>query len=337
MNKFFSRLATAAASLLLAGTAAAQTPLKFSLNFKPDGSNAAWFLAAERGFFKEAGLDVTLDASGGTGDVLSRLGAGAYDAGFADIGALVEFAARNPQQAPVAVLVVYARSPLSLVSLRKSGIARPGDVAGRTVGAPAVDGAVRMFPTFVKATGVDAAKVSMKTVDIRMRETLLVRGDVDAVLGFDSTVWFNLKALGVQQDDVNIIRYADHGLDLYGNALMVSRKLLRENPAAVQGLVRATLRGWREAMADPKAAIAAVAKRDPLIDQGIEIDKLRWLATNQVTTPMTRAEGFGAVDRARLERQIDTIATAFSLPGRPTVDAIYDPAFLPPAAQRMLP
>jgi NitT/TauT family transport system substrate-binding protein len=324
-------------ALSVSGTAGAQTAVKFSLNFKPDGSNAAWFLAQEKGHFRDAGLQVTLDASNGTGDVLARLGNNSYDFGFADIGALMEFAARNPQQAPVAVLAVYANSPLSVVALRKSGINGPKDLIGKKLGGPATDGAFRMLPAFAKATGLDTSQVRTENIDIRVRETLLFRGDVDAIAGFDSSIWFNLKAMGVKQEDVVFMRYADQGLDLYGNALMVSRRMLETNPEAVRAFVRATALGWRDALANPAAAIDAVAKRDPLINKAIEIEKLQWLLKNQIRSPLTERDGLGAVDMARLDRQIETIHTVFALPVRPAVAAIYDARFLPPVADRRLP
>ncbi|MCU0762804.1 MAG: ABC transporter substrate-binding protein [Hydrogenophaga sp.] len=326
-----------ALALSFMGAASAQTAVKFSLNFKPDGSNAAWFLAQEKGYFRDAGLQVTLDASNGTGDVLSRLGNNSYDFGFADIGALMEFAARNPQQAPVAVLAIYANSPLSIVALRKSGISGPKDLTGRKLGGPATDGAYRMLPAFARATGLDTAQLRTENIDIRVRETLLFRGDLDAIAGFDSSIWFNLKAMGVKQEDVVFMRYADQGLDLYGNALMVSRKMLETNPEAVRAFVRATALGWRDALANPAEAIEAVARRDPLINKAIEIEKLQWLLQNQVRSPLSERDGLGAVDLARLERQIETVSTVFGLPTKPAVAAIYDARFLPPVADRRLP
>jgi NitT/TauT family transport system substrate-binding protein len=324
-------------ALTVSSVATAQTPVKFSLNFKPDGSNAAWFLAQEKGYFRDAGLQVTLDASNGTGDVLSRLTNNSYDFGFADIGALMEFAARNPQQAPVAVMAIYANSPLSVVALRKSGISGPKDLVGKKLGGPATDGAFRMLPAFTKATGLDVSQVRLENIDIRVRETLLFRGDLDAVAGFDSSIWFNLKAMGVKWEDVVFMRYADQGLDLYGNALMVSRRMLESNPEAVRAFVRATALGWRDAMANPAAAIDAVAKRDPLINKAIEIEKLEWLLKNQIRSPLSERDGLGAVDLARLDRQIETVTNVFALPVRPAVASIYDARFLPPVTDRRLP
>ncbi len=324
-------------ALLASGVACAQTAVKFSLNYKPDGSNAPWFLAQERGYFKAAGLDVTLDSSNGTGDVLSRLGNNSYDFGFADTSSLIEFAARNPQQAPVAVLMLYANSPLSIVALKKSGITKPMDLEGHKVAGPVSDGAYRMFPAFIKRAGVDASKVKIENVDIRVRETVLARGDVDAVTGFDSSVWFNLKTMGVKQEEVVFLRYADFGLDLYGNALMVSRKLLTTQPKVVEAFVKATAMGWRDALADPAAAIEALAKRDPLVNKPIETEKLQWLLRNQISSAATRAGGLGAVDAARLSSQIDTVVNAFELPLKPTLASVYDGHFLPAAADRKLP
>jgi NitT/TauT family transport system substrate-binding protein len=326
-----------AAALLAGATAYAQTPVKFTLNFKPDGSNAAWFLAQERGYFKQAGLDVSLDSSNGTGDVLSRLGNGSYDAGFADMSALVEFAGRNPQEAPVAVLVIYNNSPLAVVTLKKSGIMKPADMVGRKFAGPISDGAYRMLPAFAKTANIDASQLKIENVDIRVRETLLMRGDVDGVFGFDSSVWFNLKSMGVKQDDVVFIRYADYGLDFYGNALLVSRKFLAGNPAAVQAFAKATAMGWRDALADPAAAIEALAKRDGSINKAIETEKLQFLLKNQITSPLAMKDGFGNVDPARLNKQIDIVTSTFGVPTKPSADSVYNGKFMPAAGDRAVP
>ncbi len=148
---------------------------------------------------------------------------------------------------------------------------------------------------------------------------------------------YNLKAMGLKPEDVVFMRYADQGLDLYGNALMVSRRMLESNPEAVRAFVRATALGWRDAMANPAAAIEALAKRDPLINKAIETEKLQWLAKNQIRSSLTERDGLGAVDLARLGRQIETVSSVFSLPVKPTAAAIYDARFLPPLADRRLP
>jgi NitT/TauT family transport system substrate-binding protein len=324
----------AAPWVITAPRAQTLTPVKFSLNFRPDASNAAFFLAQERGMFRAAGLDVTMDSSGGSGDVLNRLASGVYDMGKADINLLTEYIARGNPNPPKATMIMYVRSPLSVVSFKKANIAKPADMMGKALGAPSGDGAFRMLPSFAKVTNIDASKINLKTVDIRLRETMLLRGEIDGAFGFDSSIWFALKAAGAKLEDLNFMYYSDYGLDLYGNSMMASAKFLKENPKAVAAFTQVTARAWRDAMLDPKAAIAALRKREPLADETIETERWQWLIQRQLTSPATRADGLGAVDKARFERGIAQVCDALGLPNKPTFEAIYDASFLPPAADR---
>lgn len=191
--------------------AQARTALKFSLNAPFDGSNAAFFLAEQQGYFRAEGLDVTLDASGGTGEVISRVSSGAYDAGFGDQTALVEFIAKNPTVSPKAVLTVYYRSPLCVATVAKAGVAGPKDLAGKTLSAAQTDGAYRLFPAFCSSVGIKPDAVNFKFGDLRIREALLLRGEVDGIVGFDSTIYFNLVPQGIKPEDLRFLHYADHG------------------------------------------------------------------------------------------------------------------------------
>ena len=318
------------------GRAQARTALKFSLNAPFDGSNAAFFLAEQQGYFRAEGLDLTLDASGGTGEVITRVSSGAYDAGFGDQTALVEFIAKNPAVAPKAVLTVYYRSPLCIGTVAKAGVATAKDLVGKTLSAAQTDGAYRLFPAFCNSVGIKPDQVTFKFGDLRIREALLLRGEVDGIVGFDSTIYFNLVPQGIKPEDLRFLYYADHGLDIYGNSIMVSRKLLEGDPAIVRGLVRACARGWRDAIKDPEAAIAALAKRDPLTKREAELGKLQWLIKNQLVTDEVRRNGIGDVVPERLARAVDTVARAFGLAQAPAPADVFTNQFLPPAAERML-
>jgi NitT/TauT family transport system substrate-binding protein len=326
--------AAIAAPWVVTSRAQALTPIKFSLNFRPDASNAAFFLADQRGWYKQAGLDVTFDSSGGSGDVLQRLVSNVYDLGKADINLLTEYVARGNPNPPKSTLIMYVRSPLAIGSMKKAGITKPADLIGKTLGAPQGDGAFKMLPAFAKAANIDVTKLNLKTVDIRLRETLLLRGELDGAFGFDSSIWFNLKAGGAKIEDVAFMYYSDFGLDLYGNSLMASSKILKENPKAVAAFTQVTARAWRDAMVDPKAAVAALKRREPLADEAIELERLQWLIKNQLTSAQTRAEGLGAVDKARFERSIGQVCDALGLANRPSMDAVYDAQFMPPLADR---
>jgi NitT/TauT family transport system substrate-binding protein len=186
-------MVVAAATFVFAGGAEAQQRqnFRFALNFAFDGSNAPYMLAAERGYFAAEGINITLDSTpGGTAEAVTRVASGTYDASFADVNFLVDFNAKNPAKTLRSVYVVYNRSPLAIITLKKSGIAKPADLKGRSLGAPAGDGAFRLFPLFSKVTGIALADVKTQTMDMRLREAMLIKGEVDAVTGFDSSVWF---------------------------------------------------------------------------------------------------------------------------------------------------
>jgi NitT/TauT family transport system substrate-binding protein len=335
MPRFLATLALAA--LLLAPlAAAAQEPVRMILNWRLEGPNAPFFLAEDRGFFRAEGLAVRLDPGEGSSAPIGRIAAGTYDAGFGDINTLIEFTARQPERRVVTAMVLYTRPPMAVVSLARANIQRPQDLMGRRVGAPQNDTGFRLFPAFATLAGIDAGRVNFQAVAPTLRETLLVRGDVEAVTGFDSTVWFALKGLGVRREDVRFMYYGDHGVDVLSNSILVSTEMAERRPQVVQALTRAIARGWVEAIRDPRAAVAHIARREPLIDPALETERLQWVIDNQIMTPEARANGIGHVDPARLDRAIEIVTQGFQLPRRPAAAEILDPRFLPAAELRRL-
>ena len=174
-------------------------------------------------------------------------------------------------------------------------------------------------------------------VGLQLREAVLSRGDVDAILGFDSTMDFGLQKTGIKPDDIRFLYYADAGLDLYSNGIMVSQKLRTENPDAVKRFVAATARGWQAAIMDPEAAIAALKAHSPLINPALELEKLHWLVKNQLTTAESKADGLGGIRPERMAKALDTIAATYGLPVTLKPEDVFDPSFLPSADLRRLP
>jgi NitT/TauT family transport system substrate-binding protein len=328
-----------AAPMVLSSTFARAdtTNIRFSLSAPFDGSNAAFFLADQKGWYADAGLTCQFDISGGAGEVVSRVASGVYDAGIGDINVMSEFDSKNPAQAIKVVYMMYFRSPLSVVTLAKTGITKPTDLAGRKIGAAANDGAFRLFQAYVKATGLDPSGIQWDMVGLQLREAVLARGDVDAILGFDSTMDFGLQKTGISPDDIRILYYSDAGLDLYGNGIMVSQKLRTENPDAVKRFLAVTARAWQAAIADPPAAIAALQKHSPLINPALELPKLQWLIKNQLVTDESKADGLGGVRPARLAKALETLAATYKLPVTLKPEDVFDPSFLPSADLRKLP
>jgi NitT/TauT family transport system substrate-binding protein len=134
---------------------------------------------------------------------------------------------------------------------------------------------------------------------------------------------------------VQTFLYKDHGVDLYSNAVIASSKLIQENPKAVQGFVKATIRGIQDTIADPKAAIAALKKKDPLINDALELERLQLALSTSVVTADTKANGLGGVTAERLNRNIELVTAGFNLERKLPADQVFVDRFLPPKAERM--
>ena len=286
-----------------------------------------------KGHFKAAGLDVTVDAGNGSGGAVQRVASGSYDMGFADLAAVMEFHANNPdaQNKPVAVMMVYNNTPASVMALKKSGITKPADLAGKKLGAPVFDAGRRAFPIFQKANGIGA--VTWTAMDPPLRETMLVRGDVDAITGFSFTSVLNLEARGAKPDEIVMFPYAQYGVKLYGNAIIASPKMIKENPEAIKAFLKAFAKGAKEVMAAPDAAIASVRARDGIINVPLETRRLKMAIDQVVNSPDARAEGFGQVKLPRLALMASQVGDAFNTKTRVNPDAVWNPSFLPSAAE----
>ena len=334
-KRVFVQVAAALAfAASFAGSAHAQTtPVKFQLDWRCEGPAALFLTPAAKGYFRDARLDVTIDAGNGSGGAVTRVASGAYDIGFADLAALMEFHANNPDapNKPVAVMMVYNNTPASVMALKKSGIKSPADLAGKKLGAPVFDAGRRAFPIFQKANGVGA--VNWISMDPPLRETMLVRGDVDAITGFTFTSLLNLEARGVKADDVVILPYPSYGVKLYGNVVIVNPKFLKENPAAVKAFLVAFTKGVKDVLARPEAAILDVKARDGIINTELETRRLKLALDTVVNSPDARAEGFGQIVPGRLSLMASQVSDAFGTKTRVNPDAVWNGSFLPTRAE----
>ena len=310
----------------------AQTPIKFQLDWRFEGPSALFLQPVAKGYFKQAGLDVTVDAGNGSGGTVTRVASGSYDLGLADIAALMEFHANNPDapNKPVAIMMVYNNTPAAVFALKKSGIQTPADLAGKKLGAPVFDAGRKAWPIFAKANKVNGA--TWVSMDPPLRETMLVRGDVDAITGFSFTSLLNLEARGAKAGDVVMFPYALHGVKLYGNAIIASPKILKENPAAVKAFLKAFAKGTKEVLANPDAAIEHVKARDGIINVELEKRRLKMAIDQVIASPDARAEGFGQVKLPRLALMASQVGDAFATKTRVNADAVWTSAYLPSAA-----
>ncbi|MFM7547223.1 MAG: ABC transporter substrate-binding protein [Synechococcales cyanobacterium] len=322
-------------------SAQAQSTTRKAIKVNPSwllqGDNAGLIMGIEKGFFASEGLDVTWERGFGSADTLAKVASGQFQFGFGDMYSMIEFNHKNPNDRLIAVAVPYNKAPFSIVTLRKSNIVSPKLLKGKKIGAPAGDAPRRLWRPFAASIGIPANSVEWLTMEPRLRETFLVKGDVDAISGFSTTIIPSLNKLGIPPKDLNVFYYTDHGLNLYGNAIIVKESFLRQNPQVVRGFLRAYIKGQQEMLKDPNTGLESVLKAGgALMDKEVEKFRLRLALQRLFLTPEVPKVGIGGVDLKRLELTIKDVAEDFGVP-TPPVNQIFNGSFMPPISQRKLP
>lgn len=318
------------------GSARAATTVRFGLDWIPGSVHSPFFIALYKGYYKAEGLDVVIDPGKGSIGLVQQMASGVYDMGYPDFGVLADFDSKNPAKAFPMVMVGYEQAPAGVIFLKTSGITTPKQLEGKTLGAAAGDAGFKLFPTFAQHAGFDASKVKIQFIDPKLRETLLAKHEVDAIIGQIFNTTLELKAKGVDPSQVSSLLYRDYGLDLYGNGIAASPAFLKEHPDAVKAFIRASIKGFQDMVKDPDLAVQMTVKYQPLLNASIERDRLKLAMECCMLTPNVRKDGIGGADHARLTRTIAILVKGFGLPRTPKDETLFDPSYLPPQNQRMV-
>jgi NitT/TauT family transport system substrate-binding protein len=224
-----------------------------------------------------------------------------------------------------------------VIAIKGRGVAVPKDLEGKKVGSTAGSAARDIFATFAKANGIDASKVKPQTVSGALRETMLVRNDVDAILGAITSGVLTIQSLGIKRDDIVVMPYGDFGVELYGHAVITTAAFAEKNPQTVAAAARAVNNALKAAIADPKAAVATLSTRDRLTDLALEQERLVLMLEKLVLTPNIKANGLSAVSADRMRKTMQTIYDAYGVKAQPDPATLYTDKFLPPQASRVPP
>ncbi|MFN7753276.1 MAG: ABC transporter substrate-binding protein [Pseudomonadota bacterium] len=296
---------------LLAPALARAQDVKLLLDWIPTGDYAAYYAAVDRGFYKEAGLNVTIERGFGSSDTVTKIATGVAQFGIADIGALMAGSVRS--QVPVrAIASIYTRPPHSIFVLGDSPIRTFKDLEGRSLaGAPG--SAVRVFlPLVLSRNKVDIGKVQIINSEPATMGPLLVSGKANAVTGFlPNRPRFEAMAKE-QGKEVRVLQFSET-LQIYGNALIASDATIAKNPELVRRFVAATLRGLEFTRTNPRAATESMARMVPGIEAQREMAAAEIANALVFDSEVAKRLPVGSFDAAQLRRTWETVAEAQQL------------------------
>jgi NitT/TauT family transport system substrate-binding protein len=317
----FSRVILGVALALAARLPAHAESITFMTDFGINGRHAYYYVALERGYYKQAGLDVSFVRGIGSADVIRKVASGAVQMGFADAGSLV--LARANDGVPVRMLaVVYAAPPHAVYALEDSGIRKPQDLVGHRIADSAGSANAVLFGAYAKAAGFDPSRVTWQIAESSALPSLLATGRAEAVGQF--TVGEPLLAATIAPKKLVRLAYRDVGLDYYGNGIVASEGMIAKAPDVLRRFVAATLHGMEDAFAEPGMAGETIARYQKQIKPEIasaETAQVRDLAVQG-------GQKLGAIDPARMAATVKVVAGAYTLNRPATPDEIWAPGFV---------
>jgi NitT/TauT family transport system substrate-binding protein len=310
--------------------------IKISLDWIIQGTHAPFFVAQEKGYFKDAGVTVdAIDKGNGATNVAVTVGSGAYQFGWVDMPSMILFNAKNPTAPLIAVYVSFDQSPLAFITRKSAGIRTPADLNGKKIaGGPGTavhDTASILF----KAAHAENVKVDWLAVQPQLFGPMFKRGDVDGTGGFTNSNVPAILEMGFSMDELFVLRYSDFGADMYGLALVTRKKFADENPETTRAVVKALNQGTRDTIAAPQKALDLLKARDPMMKMDIEKVRLD-IALGLTNTAHVAKDGLSTVTPEKLKQTIDSVVAAYTLPSSPDPASVYTDKYLPPVAERML-
>src|SRR5712692_8980347 len=258
-----------------ANPAGAPTRVAYGADFLISGTTAPIFLAIERGYFAEGGIEVSVARGFGSTDAVRRAATGQADIVQGDIGSSMLLRANQFTETRV-ISPLYGKVPFAVLFYEDLGIRTPADLEGRTLADAAGSAPRVLFPAFAGMAGIDPARVAFTTVDASDRNTQFAAGQLSIITAFILNL-ADAEAVAYASNPnrrIGALRYADYGLDMYGNGYITSDDFIAEKPQAVAAFVAGAAKGLRDTYLDVPAAADAVRRQHPEVDRDVAIREL---------------------------------------------------------------
>ena len=322
----FLACGVAAAGLGIATAAiGANTPVTFQLNWVAGGPNAGFAAAVVEGFYKDAGLDVTLVQGNGSGNTAQMAASGRAQIAYADAVAVSQLIAKG---APLKVLAtIYQSNPNEVMALKKANIKSIKDLKGKKVGVPSGSSQTTMLPLFLKANGLAESDMTLLNMPPSSMVPALLQGEVDAILGSMDAYQIQAESQGAQLDTYT---FADYGVPTVSTGIFANNDYIKSNPDVVRKFIAASLKGWSFAMDHPDKAVKDLKTVFPEMNEKLAAQELAAIG------PLFCSGGakyIGKAEDALWSRSQDLLAEVKLLPAGQDPKSYYTNDYLPPASE----
>ncbi|MGZ4987763.1 MAG: ABC transporter substrate-binding protein [Limisphaerales bacterium] len=302
------------------------------------GSTHTPFLVAqEKGYFKDAGVTVdAIDPGKGATNVAVAVAGGAYQFGWVDLPSMIVFNAKNPASRLIAVYISFEQTPLAVFTRKEANVSKPADLDGKKIAGKPGTAGYDTISILLKAAHAENIKIDWQALQPNLYAIMTKRGEIDGSAGFlNSNIPAAIEA-GIKREDLAVMKYSDYGADLYGLALVTTKKFADENPNTVRGVVKALNRGTKDSLANPEEALTILKKREPILK--MDSERLRLQISNELTAPpYVMTNGLSSVTPKKLKFTIDSAVSAYGITESPAPNTVFTDEFLPPKAERIPP
>jgi NitT/TauT family transport system substrate-binding protein len=247
--------------LLLATPASAEDAVSFRLNWYMGGAHAPFFLGKERGYYREAGIDLTINEGRGSANTAQVVAAGTDTFGLADSSSVMRLVSKD---APIrTVMSLLNTSSFGVISLEETGIRVPKDLEGKKLAITAGDALTQLFPAFASFNKLETSTITLVQIDPAGKVVALLEKRVDAILGGLDDQYFLVKQKGFNPSGLS---FAKNGANTVGLTILTQDATIASKSDLVRRFIAATQKAWTAARQDPDAAINALLKAKPGLD-----------------------------------------------------------------------
>lgn len=315
--------------MFAAGAQAADPPrqAKMITDWAFQGPNNGFIVAQEKGFYTQAGIDLTIEQGKGSGSTAQLIASKVANFGFADGYVVANGVSKGMDLKMVAS--VFRRTPTAVITLASSGITAPKMLEGKTIGIPTGSAQFQQWPAFMRGCGLDSSKIKIVNVDPAGAAPAVINGQVDAIAGFAQGWVPSIEIRGSKQ--ASMLWYADCGVNTVSNGIIVHNDFLKAQPALVRDFVAASLKGFLYARQNPEEAALIVKKYQPTSEVAISRreSELSWHSWN---TANTANKPLGWMSDADWASTVEVLKLYGGVANPPDPKVLYTNEFVPTSA-----